>query len=247
MRSLNISVSPEIVFHLGGIGITNSFLTSVVVMLFLIALAVIFHFKKADKKAKVPFFIEWAVETFYNFFKGVAGSKVDMLFPLLFTFFIFIIIGNWVGLLPGVSSIGLWEETEKGRTLIPLFRGPNADLNTTLALALISVGITQYLSVKALGIKTYIKKFINFSNPINFFVGILEAMSELSKILSFSFRLFGNIFAGEVLLAVMIFLIPVVVPVPFLILEVFVGFIQALVFTMLSTIFIVVATEGHHE
>ena len=130
---------------------------------------------------------------------------------------------------------------------MPFFRGPNADLNTTLALALISVSITQYLSIKTLGIKNYIARFINLKNPIKFFVGILEIISEFAKILSFSFRLFGNIFAGEVLLAVMVFLIPVLVPVPFLALEVFVGFIQALVFTMLTTIFIVVATEGHHE
>jgi F-type H+-transporting ATPase subunit a len=100
--------------------------------------------------------------------------------------------------------------------------------------------------VKALGIKAYISRFINFKNPINFFVGVLELVSEFAKVLSFSFRLFGNIFAGEVLLMVMVFLIPVVIPVPFLILEVFVGFIQALVFTMLTTIFVVVATE-HHE
>jgi F-type H+-transporting ATPase subunit a len=84
-------------------------------------------------------------------------------------------------------------------------------------------------------------------NPIKFFVGILDIISEFAKILSFSFRLFGNIFAGEVLISVMVFLIPVLVPVPFLILEVFIGFIQALVFTMLSTIFIVVATEAHQE
>ena len=171
----------------------------------------------------------------------------NMLFPLLFTFFLFIIIGNWVGLLPGVGSVGFYEVTEHGEIFVPLFRGPNADLNMTLALSLISVSVTQYLSVKTLGIKAYLARFINFKNPIKFFVGILELVSEFAKVLSFSFRLFGNIFAGEVLLAVMVFLIPVIIPVPFLILEVFVGFIQALVFTMLTTIFVVVATEEHHE
>ncbi|KKQ54980.1 MAG: ATP synthase F0 subunit A, F-type H+-transporting ATPase subunit a, partial [Candidatus Woesebacteria bacterium GW2011_GWC1_38_13] len=104
----------------------------------------------------------------------------------------------------------------------------------------------QILSIKALGGKKYLGKFFNFKNPINGFVGILELISEFSKILSFSFRLFGNVFAGEVLLMVMMFLIPLIIPVPFLILEIFVGLIQALVFTMLTTIFIVVATEEHH-
>jgi F-type H+-transporting ATPase subunit a len=119
-------------------------------------------------------------------------------------------------------------------------------LSTTLALALISVVATQYLSVKALGAGGYISKFINIRNPINAFVGILELISEFAKLLSFSFRLFGNIFAGEVLLLVISFLVPIILPIPFLGLEIFVGFIQALVFTMLTTIFIVVATEKHH-
>ena len=114
---------------------------------------------------------------------------MQTLFPILFTFFIFIIVGNWIGLLPGVGSIGFWEEGERERVLIPLLRSPNADLNTTFALALISVGVTQYLSIKALGIKGFIKRFINIKNPIDFIVGFLEIISEFSKILSFSFRL----------------------------------------------------------
>jgi F-type H+-transporting ATPase subunit a len=186
-------------------------------------------------------------EVFYNFFKNITGDRVEKLFPLLFTFFLFIIFGNWIGLLPGVGSLGFWEHSDNGEIFVPLFRGPNADLNTTIALALISVSVTQYLSIKSLGLKNYVSRFINLKNPIKFFVGILEIISEIAKVLSFSFRLFGNIFAGEVLLIVMIFLIPLLVPVPFLILEVFVGFIQALVFTMLTAIFIVVATEEHHE
>lgn len=251
MDKLHISVAPEKIANIAGINITNSLLTSLIVMGILIFLA----FKtrsqkpKGTKKRKNTLYIilEMIIEGFYNFFKNIAGDRVDQLFPLIFTFFLYIIIGNWIGLLPGVGSIGLYEITEHGKEFIPLFRGPNADLNTTVALALISVGFTQYMSIKAHGFKGYVSRFINVKNPINFFVGILELSSEFSKILSFSFRLFGNIFAGEVLLAVMVFLIPVIVPVPFLILEVFVGFIQALVFTMLTTIFIVVASEVHHE
>ncbi len=251
MKSLHISVAPEVIYHIGEFKVTNSLLTGLVVMVVLLFLAIGVNAQrpknKNGKRGTLLVVFEMIIEGFYNFFKNIAGERTDKLFPLLFTFFLFIIIGNWVGLLPGVGSVGFYEVTEHGEIFVPLFRGPNADLNMTLALSLISVSVTQYLSVKTLGIKAYLARFINFKNPIKFFVGILELVSEFAKVLSFSFRLFGNIFAGEVLLAVMVFLIPVIIPVPFLILEVFVGFIQALVFTMLTTIFVVVATEEHHE
>ncbi|OGM13455.1 ATP synthase F0 subunit A [Candidatus Woesebacteria bacterium RIFCSPLOWO2_01_FULL_39_23] len=248
MKSLHITVAPEIIAHLGPVKITNSLLTSLIVMVFLITVAL---FVKAGgdskKRSKLYIAVEMIVEKAYMFFKNIAGDRTEIIFPLLMTFFLFIIFGNWIGLLPGVGSIGFYENGGHDKSLIPILRGPNADLNTTFALALISVSVTQYLSIKTLGFRTYMSKFINLKNPIKFFVGVLELVSEFAKILSFSFRLFGNIFAGEVLLSVMIFLIPILVPVPFLILEVFVGFIQALVFTMLTTIFVVIATEESHE
>ncbi|MGB9883201.1 MAG: F0F1 ATP synthase subunit A, partial [Microgenomates group bacterium] len=156
------------------------------------------------------------------------------------------ILNNWAGLFPGVGSV-LVKVVEHGKVeYFPIFRGNNADLNTTLVLALIAVIYIQYTGIKYLGFKNYIKKFINLTNPINFFVGILETISEISKIISFSFRLFGNIFAGEVLLTVMAFLIPVLVSFPFLVLEIFVGFVQALVFSMLVAVFLSGVTSKHH-
>lgn len=248
MSALHISVSPEVIGHLGPLPVTNSLFTSVLTVLVLLFISYKVNRQKPDKKdcKRGNWFLvfEMIIEGFYNFFQRIAGSRTDRLFPLLFTFFLFIIISNWIGLLPGVGSIGFYEQSHG--SFIPLLRGPNADLNTTLALALISVGMTQYLSIQSLGFKSYVDKFVNLKNPIGFFVGILELVSEFAKILSFSFRLFGNIFAGEVLLVVMFFLVPLIVPVPFLALEIFVGFIQALVFTMLTTIFVVVATEKHH-
>lgn len=245
--SLHISVAAEPVLHIGGFAISNSLLTTFVVMIILFLLAASVQLapvKKGIKKA--PALLEILIGGFYNFLSPILGKRAESLFPILMTFFLFILISNWVGLLPGVGPIGIWEHGEHGDVLVPLFRGPNADLSTTLALALVSVITTQYLSIKALGAGGYISKYINFKNPINAFVGILELVSEFAKLLSFSFRLFGNIFAGEVLLLVISFLVPVILPVPFLGLEIFVGFIQALVFTMLTTIFIVVATEKHH-
>ncbi len=114
-----------------------------------------------------------------------------------------------------------------------------------MALAILVVLFIQIIGLRTFGVK-YLKKFFNFTNPVNFFVGILELVSELSRIVSFAFRLFGNIFAGEVLLAVIAFLIPIIAPVPFLGLELFVGFIQALVFAMLTSVFLLIATESSH-
>lgn len=133
---------------------------------------------------------------------------------------------------------------ESHEVFIPLFRGPTADLNVTLALAIISVVMIQYYGLKKLGPK-YLKKFFNFKGPIDAFIGILELISEFSRIISFAFRLYGNIFAGEVLLVVISTLVPFIAPLPFIGLELFVGFIQALVFMMLSLVFISMATHEH--
>lgn len=233
MTKLHISVAAEPIAHLGPLAITNSLFTTLFVSLILLIVAF-----WVSRSKKIPTVIFMLTEAFYNFISSVLGKHTDRLFPILFTFFLLIMLGNWIGLLPVVGPITVHH--------VPLFRGPNADLSTTLAFALTSVGITQYFGISELGFKAYLSKFINFSNPMKFALGILEVVQEFSKIVSFSFRLFGNIFAGEVLLAVIVFLVPVLLPVPFLALEVFVGFVQALVFTVLTSIFIVVATQEAH-
>jgi len=124
----------------------------------------------------------------------------------------------------------------------PLFRAPTTDLNFTIALAIISVLSVNILGAAAIGLRHHLGKFFNFKNPIMFFVGILELISEFVKIISFSFRLFGNIFAGEVLLLIIGFLLPYIVPLPFLFLEVFVGVIQGFIFAMLTLVFVSMAT-----
>jgi F-type H+-transporting ATPase subunit a len=156
------------------------------------------------------------------------------------TLFVFILVSNWLGLLPGVGSITV--AGAHGPT--PLFRPATADLNATLALAIISVVMTQVYAVKELGVIAHLKKYISL-NPILLFVGFLEFIAEFSKMISFSFRLFGNIFAGEVLLVVIAYLAPALAPLPFFLLELFVGFVQALVFTMLSLVFLEIATTAH--
>ncbi len=232
----------------------------------------------------IPGAIEAILEVINNLTESTAGKWAKSIFPYFATITLLVLIVNWMELIPGVDSIGRLEHAEHGHpveevipgsniwtilserdagehaehnggyNLVPYVRVASTDLNFTVALALISVLMTQVMGVRALG-ATYFTKFLNvggiFKRPIfgfiDFFVGLLELLSELSKLLSFSFRLFGNIFAGTVLLFVIGTLIPVFVQSLFLGLEFFVGLIQAVVFGMLTMVFMAQATQGHGE
>jgi len=246
MSKLHISVEAEEIFKFLGFPVTNSFLCTLILSAILILIAVWYSKQSEKKSPKLKILIDMILEGLLGFFESVAGVKARGFFPLLATFFLFIMFANWSGLLPGMGSIGLNVLHNGKESFVPIFRGPTADLNTTVAVAIISVVSAQIHGVKYLGLKTYLKKFFS-TNPIYLFIGLLEIISEFSKIISYSFRLFGNIFAGEVLLAVMAFIVPygLFAPIPFLGLELFVGFIQALVFTMLSLVFWTIATESH--
>lgn len=243
MSELHISLAAEKIGEIGGFPVTNSLLATWIVMGILVLLSL----KATRRMTLIPgsaqSIAELVVGSLYDFFSSVLGPKIKQFFPLIASFFIFIICSNWFGLLPGVGTIGFPEHGK----FVPLLRGGTADLNTTLALAIISIVAIQYFGFKTLGFH-YSSRFLNFSNPIYFFLGFLEIISEVSKVISFAFRLFGNIFAGEVLLSVMAFLMPFIIPLPFLALELFVGFIQALVFSMLTAVFIQVAiSHGEGE
>lgn len=226
--------------------------------------------------------IEALLEVIYNLTESTAGKWTKSIFPWFAAITLFVLVVNWTELLPGVDSIGFLEPVEEhgnpieqltpnistivrpeeshegevhgGFTLIPFVRVLSTDLNFTVALALISVTMTQVFGVRALG-AGYFLKFFNvsgiFKRPIfgiiDFGVSLLELVSEISKILSFSFRLFGNIFAGSVLLFVIGTLIPVFAQSIFLLLEFFVGMIQAIVFGMLTMVFMSMATAGHGD
>lgn len=249
MASLNISISAEPVLHLGSFTITNSMISTVIVTGLLILFAILFsrQIKTKGKPSRLQGVVEFLVEGVYGLVESIVGAKkARVFFPLLTTFFLFILFSNWSGLIPGVGTIGYRGIHNGHEALIPYFRAPTADLNTTLALGMVSMFMVQAYGIKFLGLK-YFKKFFDFSNPINFFVGILELISDVSKIMSFAFRLFGNILAGEILLLVIGMILPVLGPTPFLGLEVFVGLVQALVFMMLSTVFINMATIGHGD
>ncbi|MBI3366300.1 F0F1 ATP synthase subunit A [Candidatus Roizmanbacteria bacterium] len=234
-----ISIKAEPIFHIFGFVVTNSLLSSIIVFLLTILIALYYYNEsKQVNKGNLYYLIKFFVKSIYSLFASVFGDKAPIFFPILFAFFFYILLQNWFGLLPGVGTVLI--------NGVPLLRGNDADLNTTLGLALISFFLIQYYSIKYLGAKGYLKKFFNFTNPIMFFVGILDIVSEVSKIISFSFRLFGNIFAGEVLMTIIAFLIPILASFPFLLFEIFVGLIQALVFSMLTAVFINGAIQEHH-
>ncbi len=249
---LNISFTPEHIITIGSFAITNSLIISWIAM----AILAVFAFFATKKMKTVPSgiqnFAEVIIEALYNLIESVTGNdkQTKKFFPVVATIFFFVLLSNWLGLIPGVGSIGIYKEISGhggGEVLVPFFRSTSADLNFTLALAIISVGATQVFGAAALGLFKYGKKFINFKNPILFFVGILELIGETAKMVSFSFRLFGNIFAGEVLLLVISFLAPYAVPLPFYFLEVIVGAIQAFIFAMLTLVFMKMAVTAHEE
>lgn len=242
---MHISIKAEELTKFIGLPITNSILATFLLLFVLLLIVSALHKSKFKLiPSGLQNFFEFVIEALDNLVTGVAGEKSRMFLPIFASSFFFILLANLIGLLPGFGSIGFWEELHGEKILVPLFRGPTADLNTTIVLALISVGLTQFWGIKYLRL-SYFKKFINLKGPIDFFVGILELISEIAKIISFAFRLFGNIFAGEVLLTVIGTLTFGVATAPFLGLELFVSFIQALVFALLSLVFMYTATIRH--
>lgn len=244
-KSIHISLRAEPVFHIGTFPVTNSLLLSSIVLLVLVALALVLKKKLSLIPGKLQSLFEMALEAILGLMDTVFGDRKvsERYLPLVATIFLFILFSNWFGLLPGVGSFVVHDAGETA----PLLRAPSADLNFTLALAIIAVISVNLLGAVALGFKAHASKFLNPKGPIDFFVGILEFVSEIAKMVSFSFRLFGNVFAGEVLLTIVAFLAPYVIPIPFLFMEIFVGFIQAFIFTMLSIVFIAIAITGHDE
>ena len=274
--------------------ITNTLIASWLSMIVLIG----FSFLATRNMKLVPSGLqnlaELIVETAFRFFEGIAGKRTARFFPWVMTIFLWVLVSNWMGLLPGFGSIGyLHQAHEKGYqaetllqagpihlysltnevvepgiqdehghekhgyVLVPFLRSVSSDLSFTLALAIISVTMTQVFGLRTLGLD-YVNRFIPFKSfwdllggkamkGMDLIVGPLELVSELAKIISFSFRLFGNVFAGEVLLGVMIFLIPHFIPLPFYGLEIFVGAMQAFVFGFLTLLFMTTATAHHGE
>lgn len=257
----------EPIAHIGNITITNSLITSVLALVIVAVLSMAIGRKIKQVPTGIQNVMEMIIEGFLGIFDSVTGSRAKSLkfAPVVLSFFFFVLINNWLGLIPGVGSIGQIAMQNGEKVFIPYFRGGTADLNTTLALATIGVVLSHIVGIIAIGWWKYLNKFINIKaildipvkifkdpmiiliNPIRFFVGLIEVVSELAKIVSLSFRLFGNVFAGEVLLASMSAILAFGVPIPFMFLEIFVGLIQALIFAMLILTYLTINTTVEEE
>ncbi len=190
--------------------------------------------------------MELLISTFYELIESVSEKNAGKIFPYVMTFFLFILISNWSGLIPGFSTIGFFiKEAGHETEFVPIMRNATSDANLTFALALISLFATHMLSIQAIGLRDYLGKFFSF-NPILLFVGLLEIVSEFTKVVSLSFRLFGNIYAGEVVLHTISSIFAFIFPLPFLSLEIIVGLVQALVFSLLTMVFMAVLMTPHH-
>lgn len=247
---MHISITSNTLFNIAGFPITNTLITGWVAILIIVVVAMIVSKNINRIPGRIQGLSEIIVEGLLDFMTTFAGSKekAKKFFPFVATIFFFILASNWVGTLPGIESIGFHEVHDGHEVFVPLFRTANSDINMTLALALMVVIGSHIVGLYSIG-RHHIAKFLvnPFKSPIKAFIGMLELIGEVSRTVSLTFRLFGNIFAGSVLMLIISFLAPYILPIPFLGLELFVGFIQALVFSVLAMMFMASATEAHHE
>lgn len=242
---ISVHLDPYVVGHIGSMPITATLITVwvVMVMLTIFALMVRRNIKLVPNKSQSV--AELVIGGVYDYVHDVLGEKkyADKYFPIIMTIFVFILGINWIGLIPGVGAVGIYNEHHH---LIPLFYPGATDLNITIGLTLVAFFTIEIAGVLAIGFFKYFGKFLNFKSPLAFVIGMIELISELARLVSFSFRLFGNIFAGKTLLLVTIFFVPYVLPMPIYAYELFVGIIQAAVFAILTLFFIKLALEEPH-
>lgn len=261
-------IAAEPIFHLGSFPVTNSLINAwIAVGLFVVFAA----FVRAKLTSGTPNRFQSAVEGLLEFLLGYVDQvtqsreKSKKFLPLIGTLFLFILVSNWMGLIPGVGSVTRTIELHGELENAPIFRPANADLNLTLAMALLTVIVSHFVGMITVGFFTHWNKFIALGTlvknlrkgGVNIMVGLVETMvgvielsAEIAKVVSLSLRLFGNIFAGEVLITVMYSLVSYVVPLPFMALELIVGMIQATVFSMLALVYLTILSEkphGDHE
>ncbi|MSU55869.1 MAG: F0F1 ATP synthase subunit A [Candidatus Taylorbacteria bacterium] len=256
----------EKVTDVGSFHVTNALLTSTGAVIVIAFIAVVIRLKLREVPRGIQNFFEVLVEGALQLCDQVTNSRKisAKVFPLAISVFLFILVNNWLGLLP-VGGFGIIETGEHGLSFIPFLRSGTADINTTIALAIMAVVSANLFGIFSLGIWKTFNKYVNLKAllsiftkvskeptvlvvaPVTFFVGLLELIGEFAKIASLSFRLFGNVFAGEVLLMAMSKILPFLLPIPFLFLEIFVGLIQALIFSILVLVYFTIAAQDHDE
>ncbi len=254
--ALNIpTLAPEVVFHIGKLPVTNTIVNVWLAMAILLTLGLVLRKRVHLKPGKLQNGLEFFLEKILGYFDQVTHDRKKTLrfLPVVGSVFFFILLSNWLGLLPGTGSIHIGEA--------PLLRPANTDLNLTLAMAVVAVISSHLFGLFTVGFFTHLNKFIQLGTLVKSFskgpvaiftaivevaVGLIEIVSELAKVVSLSLRLFGNIFAGEVLMTVISSIVALAVPVPFMMLELLVGLIQAAVFSMLTLVYLEVLSTAPH-
>ncbi len=248
-EGISVHLAPSVLFHIGNVPIPNTLVTAVVVSVALVVFAFLVGKSLRLKPSGFQTALELLIVYSYDLVRETLENErlAKRFFPLIMTIFLFVLSVNWFGLLPFVASIGVSENVQGAARFVPFFYPGATDLNMTLALALIAFCAIEAAGIATLGIVKYGSKFITFASPLAFMVGIIELISEFVRLISFSFRLFGNIFAGKVLVLVIMFFVPLVLPIPFIAFEVFVGFVQAAIFALLTLFFMKIAIEMQEE
>jgi F-type H+-transporting ATPase subunit a len=265
--SHEVTIFAEPIKHFENFTITNALFSSWFAVLIIIVVSVILRSKLREIPRGIQNLFEVIVEGALSMCDQVTNDRALSLkiFPFAISVFFFILLNNWLGIMP-LGGFGLIEEGEHGLAFIPIFRGGTADINMTLALAVMAVIGANLFGVFSLGAWKTFNKYVNLKAlgqigkkirkdptiilvaPITFFVGLFEIIGEVAKVASLSFRLFGNVFAGEVLLASIAALVAYIVPIPFLFLEIFVGVIQAFIFSILLVVYFTIGASDHdHE
>jgi len=265
---MNIPVAAEIITMIGSFPVSNAYINSSIITICFVLFAYLLKTRLKKTPGSLQNAFEAVIDFLLKYFDQVTGDreKSKRFLPLVGTLFLFILASNWFGLLPGTGTIGVWQTMHGERELVPLLRSAGSDLNLTLAMALISVIGSHVLGMMTVGFFVHWNRFIQLGtiwkalktlNPIKilvslveFVVGIIELFSEVAKVVSLSLRLFGNVFAGEVLMTVISSLVAVIIPLPFMFLELIVGVVQATVFAMLTLVYLTILTSmphGEHE
>jgi F-type H+-transporting ATPase subunit a len=277
---IEIKIQPDVIFYIGPLPVTNTLLCTWISIIVLVAL----FYAGTRRRDMIPRgmqnLMEWVVELLLGLVEGVSGKeKGKKFFPLVATFFIFILVSNLLDVFPGVDTVGSIDITaiqqahitskpvlgfllfgDLSNKLVPWIRPATSDLNLNFAMALIAVITAQVFGFYTLGPLQHLGKYFNvttffrslvkldfqgmFQGVIEFFVGLIEIISELARVISLAFRLFGNIFAGSAVLAVFAFILPFFADIIFIPLELFVAFVQALVFALLTLVYLEIATTG---
>lgn len=268
-----IPIAAEPVINIGSFAVTNSVINGALAMVFFVVLALVVRVstRKQGVPSRVQNTFEALIEALLSFMDQVTSSRIlsKRFLPLVGSLFLFILVSNWLGLFPGVGTFGVWQEHHGEQVLVSFMRPATSDLNMTIALAVLVVVLSHIIGAVTVGFFRYWNKFIQlgsiwkaiiafpkkklgdwaigiFSALIEFVVGIIELVGEIAKVLSLSLRLFGNVFAGEVLLSVIAGLIAYGLPLPFMALELIVGLVQALVFSTLTLVYLTIAVSEPH-